>query len=116
MGKEKSGTDILLDGVENVAVFTASVGQQVPVDSVQEYSVVTNNFSTEYGRASGGIVNVASKSGTNSFHGSGWEYNRLSAYTANTFDNVAKGNPAVKANIRETSLVFAWLGARDRKE
>ena len=61
----------------------------MPIDSVQEYSVVTNDFSTEYGRASGGVVNVASKSGTNSFHGSAWEFNRLSAYTSNTYANDA---------------------------
>jgi carboxypeptidase family protein len=92
-GQRESGTEILLDGVENIAIFTAVVGQQVPIDAVQEYSVITNDFSTEYGRASGGVVNVASKSGTNDFHGSGWEFNRLSAYTANTFANVANDTP-----------------------
>ncbi len=92
-GQRESGTEILLDGAENIAIFTASVGQQVPIDSVQEYSVITNNFSAEYGRASGGVVNVASKSGTNDFHASAWEFNRLSAYTANTFGNDATGVP-----------------------
>ena len=59
----------------------------MPVDSIQEYSIITNNFLAEYGRASGGVVNVSSKVGTNAFHGSGWEFNRLSAYTANTYAN-----------------------------
>ena len=84
-GQRESGTEILLDGVENVAVFNLAVGEDVPLDAVQEYSVITNNFSPEYGRASGGVVNLTSKQGTNSFHGSVWEYNRLSAYTANTY-------------------------------
>jgi hypothetical protein len=88
-GQRESGTEILLDGVENIAVFGETVGEQVPVDSVQEYSIITNNFSAEYGRASGGVVNVLTKSGTNNFHGSAWEYNRLSAYTANTYANDA---------------------------
>jgi Carboxypeptidase regulatory-like domain len=88
-GQRESGTEILLDGAENVAVFGVSVGNNVPIDSVQEYSVVTNNFGAEYGRASGGVVNLTTKSGTNSWHGSGWEYNRLSAYTANTYANDA---------------------------
>jgi hypothetical protein len=92
-GQRESGTEILLDGAENIAIFSDSVGQQVPIDSVQEYSVITNNFSAEYGRASGGVVNVASKSGTNDFHASAWEFNRLSAYTANTFGNDATGVP-----------------------
>ena len=88
-GQRETGTEILLDGVENVSVFNLSVGDQTPVDSVQEYSVITNNFSAEYGRASGGIVNLTTKSGTNQIHGSVWEYNRLSAYTANTYANDA---------------------------
>lgn len=92
-GQRESGTEILLDGVENTAVFSVSVGQNVPIDSIQEFSIVTNNFGAEYGRASGGVVNVDSKPGTNSYHGSAFEYNRLSAYTANTFSNDVKGLP-----------------------
>ena len=88
-GQRQSGTEILLDGVENVAVFGVSVGQDIPVDTVQEYSVVTNNFAAEYGRASGGVVNLTTKTGTNNLHGSVWEFNRLSAYTANTYANDA---------------------------
>jgi hypothetical protein len=92
-GQRESGTEILLDGVENIATFSEGVGQDVPVDSVQEYSVITNNFSAEYGRASGGVVNVTTKAGTNKIHGSAWEYNRLSNYTANTYGNAATGAP-----------------------
>jgi hypothetical protein len=88
-GQREAGTEILLDGAENVAVFSVGVGVETPVDSVQEYSVITNNFSSEYGRASGGVVNLTTKSGTNQIHGSGWEFNRLSAYTANTYANDA---------------------------
>src|SRR5437660_9776315 len=86
-GQRTSGTEVLLDGVENVDLFTATTGQQVPLDSVQEYRVVTNNFDAQYGRAAGGVVNVTTKSGTNNFHGSAWEFNRLAAYTANTYNN-----------------------------
>jgi outer membrane receptor protein involved in Fe transport len=92
-GQRESGTEILLDGVENVGVFSAGIGEQTPVDSVQEYSVITNNFAAEYGRASGGVVNVTTKSGTNEVHGSAWEFNRLSAYTANTYANDSAGLP-----------------------
>src|SRR5271157_1425329 len=88
-GQRSASTDILLDGGQNVDMYTASVGQQVPLDSVQEFSVLTNNFSAEYGRASGGIVNVVTKSGTNQFHGTAYEYNRLSALSSNTYQNDA---------------------------
>jgi carboxypeptidase family protein len=92
-GQRSTGTEILLDGVENVGVFSDVAGQPVPADSIQEFSIITNNFGAEYGRASGGIVNVDTKSGTNSIHGSAFEYNRLSAYTANTYGNVVNDVP-----------------------
>ena len=64
-GQRASSTNILLDGSANNNEFDTTVGQHVPLDSVQEFSVVTNNFSAQYGRATGGIVNVPTKSGTN---------------------------------------------------
>jgi len=92
-GQRSTGTEILLDGVENVGVFSDTAGQPVPANSIQEFSIITNNFGPEYGRASGGIVNVDSKHGSNEIHGDAFEYNRLSAYTANTFGNVANDTP-----------------------
>jgi len=81
-GQRAASTNILLDGSENVDLFTAGVGQSVPLDSVQEYKLTTSDFTADYGRASGGIVNVSTKSGTNVFHGSAYEYNRVSALAA----------------------------------
>src|SRR5229473_1731992 len=92
-GLRSASTGILLDGAENVNTFTASVGQQVPLDSVAEFSVLTNNFTAEYGRASGGVVNLVTKSGGNAFHGSAYEFNRVAALSANTFQNDATGTP-----------------------
>jgi len=89
-GQREAGTEILLDGAENISVYSVNIGNTTPIDSVQEYSVITNNFSAEYGRASGGVVNLTTKSGTNQLHGSAWEFNRLSAYTANTYNNDAQ--------------------------
>jgi len=95
-GQRSSGTEVLLDGVENMDIFTATVGQQVPLDAVQEFRVVTSDFDAQYGRASGGVVNVSTKLGTNSLHGGLWEFNRLSSYTANTFGNAVTGAPKGK--------------------
>ena len=92
-GQRASSTNILLDGGENVDLFSATVGQSVPLDSVQEFRVITSNFSAEYGRASGGIVNVATRAGTNDFHGSLYEFNRISALASNSFENNAQGIP-----------------------
>ncbi len=90
-GQRSSSVDILLDGGENVDLFTATTGQSVPLDSVQEFRVVSSGFEAQYGRGSGGIINVATKSGTNSFHGSLYEFNRNSEFSSNGFDFNARG-------------------------
>ncbi len=90
-GQRASSTNILLDGSANNNEFDTTVGQNVPLDSVQEFSVVTSNFSAQYGRASGGVVNVLTKSGTNNFRGTGYEFYRSDGLSTNTFDNKANG-------------------------
>jgi hypothetical protein len=105
-GQRSASTDALLDGGENVDLYTTKVGQTVPLDSVQEFSVNSNNFSAEYGRASGGVINVVTKSGTNSFHGSGYEYNRVSALTTNDVDSIANGVPKSKYTRNQFGYSF----------
>ncbi len=95
-GARSASTNVLLDGVANVDLYTSKVGQSIPLDATQEFSVTSNNFSAEYGRASGGVVNVVSKTGTNALHGSLYEFNRLSAYTANDYDSNANLIPKAK--------------------
>ena len=92
-GQRSASTSILLDGAENVDTFTATVGQAVPLDSVQEFRVITGNFSAEYGRASGGIVNVATIAGTNDYHGTLYAFNRISRLASNGFNNNAFAVP-----------------------
>jgi outer membrane receptor protein involved in Fe transport len=90
-GLRSASTNVLLDGVANNDEFTGSVGQQTPLDSVQEIGIITNNFTAEYGRASAGVINVTTKSGTNSFHGTAYEFNRVSDLASNSFNNNAYG-------------------------
>jgi outer membrane receptor protein involved in Fe transport len=92
-GQRSAGTNVLLDGVANNDEFTASVGQMVPLDSVQELGIITNNFTAEYGRADAGIINVTTKSGSNAFHGTAYEFNRVDALAADSFNNNAYGLP-----------------------
>jgi len=58
---------------------------------VQEFSVLTNNFTAEFGRASGGVVNLVTKSGTNEYHGTGYWFGRYSRLGSNSFENNANG-------------------------
>ena len=83
-GGRASGTEVLLDGVENLNLYSQTVGQTIPLDSVQEYRIITSGFDARYGRATGGVVNLTTKTGTNRFHGSAYEYNRISALASNT--------------------------------
>src|SRR5277367_2534423 len=55
----------------------------VPLEAVQEFQVVTNGFAPEFGRATGGLVNVVTKSGTNQWHGEAHDYYRGSDFTVN---------------------------------
>src|ERR1700676_2376711 len=61
------------------------LGGTLGVDAIQEFSVLTSNFSAEYGKSSGGVVNGISRSGTNTFHGSAYEFLRNSAMDARNF-------------------------------
>lgn len=85
-GQRAAGTNVLLDGADNNDQFTAAVGQQVPLDSVEQFTVLTSNFSAEFGRATAGIVNVATKAGTNEFHGTIFEFNRISRLASRGFE------------------------------
>ena len=90
-GLRTASTNILLDGGDNNYLFTAGIGQEVPLDAVQEFSVITNNFSAQYGRASGGIVNLITKSGGNRFTGTAYEFFRNDSMAENTPDNIENG-------------------------
>jgi len=100
-GQRDASTNILLDGGENVDLFSATPGQATPLDSIGEFRVITNNFSAEYGRASGGIVNVSTKQGTNTFHGTLFEFYRGAALTSNTYDNNAQMSLALQAHAAD---------------
>ena len=68
------------------------IGSQVSQDAVQEFQVISNNFSAEYGRAMGGVVNTIVKSGTNNLHGSAYWFFRNRSLSAR--DRYASINPS----------------------
>ncbi len=69
------------------------IGVSLGVDAIQEFSVLTGNYSAEYGRTSGGVVNAITKSGTNAFHGDVYEFLRNQKLDANEFFLNAAGQP-----------------------
>jgi hypothetical protein len=90
-GQRSASTSVLLNGGENVDTFTAGIGQNVPLDSVQEFKVIQGTFTADFGRASGGVVNLVTKTGQNNFFGSGYIFNRNSRLSAAGFDANAQG-------------------------
>src|SRR5487761_77732 len=61
------------------------LGVSLGVDAIQEFSVITSNYSAAYGRTSGGVINAITRSGTNQFHGSAYEFIRNSSLDARNF-------------------------------
>lgn len=90
-GQRAASTSILINGGENVDTFRATTGQNIPLDSVQEYKVIQSTFTADFGRATGGVVNLVTRSGQNNFFGSGYIFNRNSSLSSAGFDANAQG-------------------------
>jgi len=89
-GQRSMFNNFLLDGMDNNAYGESNQGFDnqiiaIPPDSVSQFNVVTNNESAEYGRSSGATVNVASASGTNSYHATAYEFIRNTDFNAAGF-------------------------------
>jgi hypothetical protein len=91
-GARTSSLNFMLDGGENNNTFDASVGQKVPLDAIQEFRVQTNSTTAEFGRNAIN-ANVITKSGTNAFHGSAYEYYRGGALSTDTYNAKATDSP-----------------------
>ena len=81
-GTRTDASNFILDGINNRSDRNANIGVNTSVDSIQEFKVETSTYSAEFGRTAGAQINVVSKSGTNSFHGSAFEYVRNDAFDA----------------------------------
>jgi hypothetical protein len=73
-------------------------------DSLQEFKVMTSNYAADLGQSSGGMITMATKSGTRKFHGGAWEYVRNDAFDANTFFANLNGQP--KPELRYNTFGF----------
>jgi len=81
-GMRSFSNEITVDGADFVNAASGIQRATPPQESVQEFRVVNNSFGADYGRAMGGIVNIVTKSGTNNFHGSAYEFFQNSAADA----------------------------------
>ena len=85
-GARESGTTNMLNGADNNDNFSeGSYNVSPPLESVNEFTVLTNNMSAQFGHAAGALVSAIQKSGTNSFHGVAYEFNRNTDFNASDF-------------------------------
>ena len=91
-GGQQSRNEFLLDGAPNNAQLGGNNIALVPVvDSVAEFTILTNTYDAAYGRTGGGVINVVLKSGGAKHHGAAWEFLRRAPLNANSFQNNARG-------------------------
>src|SRR2546428_13865889 len=84
-GNRVNGVQFNLDGADfGVPRFNTSLNYPNP-DAVEEFRFTTSNYSAEYGKNPGGVMNVITRSGANEIHGTVWEFNRNSALAARQF-------------------------------
>lgn len=92
-GERPAQNNYLLDGIDNNSNLVdflngTAFAVRPPVDAIEEFKVQTDNYSAEFGRSAGAILNATIKSGTNQFHGDAWEFLRNDALdAANFFEN-----------------------------
>ncbi len=123
-GQSRLANNVQLEGIDNnqrTGLLTALIP---PIEAIQTVDVSTSNFDAELGRAGGGVVNVSFKSGTNDFHGSLFEFNRVSRTGARNY--FASGKAVTTFNqfgatlggpiIKNKTFFFAdYQGIRDRR-
>ena len=124
-GQANSANNTVVDGVDNTdPLLGLSIYLPAP-EIVQEVHVSTSNYSAEFGRVAGAVVNETTRQGTNDFHGTLWEYNKVAALAAKNYFGgglakppltqndfgAAAGGPILKNN---TFFFGAYHGVRQR--
>src|SRR5215211_6269511 len=121
-GQKGTLNSLQVDGADNNNTFFGqSFGRtgtrppyQFSEESVQEFQVNQNGFSAEFGRAGGAVINVVTKSGTNDWHGSAFEFFRDEALNSNTPVLTARGAKRPKSQINQYGATIGGPIKRDR--
>jgi outer membrane receptor protein involved in Fe transport len=116
-GQRSFNNQVTVDGADYTNMLTGVQRATPPQESVQEFRVVNNSFGAEYGRALGGIVNIVTKSGTNDYHGSVYEYFQNQAADARSLLQPAATatTPAAPDQLRQNQF-GATIGGPIQKD
>ncbi|HEV2763175.1 MAG TPA: carboxypeptidase regulatory-like domain-containing protein, partial [Pyrinomonadaceae bacterium] len=94
-GMRRNSVNYLVDGVSNTDVGSNITLLSTPtVDAIQEFKVLSSNFTAEIGRSGGGAVTIVTRGGTNEFHGTLYEFVRNDRFNANSYFNNRRGRNA----------------------
>lgn len=107
-GGRSDSVTFLLDGGVNNNLLSNGVVYNPDPDTVQEFRILTSNYTAEYGRNAGGVISVVTKSGTNQIHGSVFEFNRNDTFAANSYFN--NKNDLPKNNLNRNQYGFTLGG------
>ncbi len=105
-GGRSNTNGVLLDGAEVLNSTTNDISYTAPLEAVEQVKIQVSSYSPEYGRAGGGVLDGITRSGSNKFHGSLYEFIRNEAFNANSYTNNLNGLPraAFKRNEYGASL------------
>ena len=121
-GARSDQTNVTVDGLDNNDQLRGLAFQgalRVPLDSIQEFRVTTTNSNADEGRSSGAQINIVTKSGTNSFHGTLYEYNRSNLGQANDWFNEqaqVKARLPNQPGVLHRNTFGAWVGGPIKKD
>jgi hypothetical protein len=127
-GNRPGSNYFLLDGVDMTDSYLATAPVFPAPDALQEFDIQTSNFTAQYGRSSGGVVNAATRAGSNKFHGGVFEFFRNDVLNAhNYFDTPTTKKPSYKLNQfggylggpiqKDKTFFFGYYqGTRQRKD
>lgn len=113
-GMRTRDNNFLLDGIDNNELNPNTVIIFPSVDAIEEFKVQTSTYLAEFGRANGGVVNIQIKSGTNQFHGGGFEFLRNDQSDANDLfnDKFGRAKPAFRRTAGRPRSISSMPGRR----
>jgi hypothetical protein len=124
-GQDEALNNWIVDGIDDNERVIGTIGIKPNVEGIQEITVETNSYAAEAGRTAGGVISIITRSGTNHFHGSAYEYFRNDVFDGrNFFQTVAQGpKPELRQNQYGASIggpifkdktffFFDWEGFR----
>lgn len=100
-GSSGRNVTVEVNGIDDKDNSVGGPDMQVPLSAVEEFSISTARFSAENGRSEGGVINVITKSGSNSFHGGGYFFDTATALNANDYFSKQSGSPTPEFNRQQ---------------